>query len=565
MSSTDTTLATSYINEYPHPAFIVHYHPDSGQFHLGYVQEALDKQVSAIELDLRYRSSDKQVVCNHDTASAQSPTLIEVIDLVLGVKGTSQTLYDTGYQFFLVLEPKQDSDVLLDDVRKILEEYAGNWSTSASPGSGPRGITVVITGDYKDKFYERLPADEKATLCIVEERDYPDVVGLSASGSAFKWRNFKDENAKGEINRSHENGFNTRIYGASDLKRSFACGSDSVNCNLDRIDECKAMLLNQNPRGLNPALAVRGSRVAVAWRGEASNYIYTSVGTMEADGPRFTRQVLMTWLLEKTPEGFAPSLTFDRDGTLLTVYQGTAESRLWYMSGGFSHYDRYLTFAGGEHRLTTADDKRRGTNPSVALEPDERLVIVYTGTTDSQLWYFTGRLNGGILEGDEYRLTTKDNKRRGTNPAVAISATGQVIVIYEGRSDQKIWYVTGTLNDKGEIVGDERQFTWGTGYTPFAAFDPAGRILIVYRTETGARLSYVYGTVGGDGAVDGKQFSLTTPGGYTPAAAFDDAGKVTIIYRGTSDEKILYVHGSIDPGTGFSGSEQVLNMSFDRW
>jgi hypothetical protein len=167
------------------------------------------------------------------------------------------------------------------------------------------------------------------------------------------------------------------------------------------------MLLNQDPRGFNPALAVRGSRVAVAWRGSNSNYLYTSVGTMEADGPRFTRQVLMTWLLENTPEGFAPSLTFDQNGNLFTVH------------------------------------------------------IAYT--------------------------------------------------------------------------------------------------------VTGAQLSYVYGTVGGDGAVDGKQFSLTTSGGYTPAAAFDDAGKLTIIYRGPSNEKILYFYGSIDPKTGFSGSDNVLNMSFDRW
>jgi glycerophosphoryl diester phosphodiesterase len=131
MSSTDATFATSYIHEFPHPAFIVHYHPDTSQFKIEYVQEALDKQVSAIELDLRYRSSDKQVVCNHDSASAESPTLVEVFDLVLGVKGASQTLYDTGHQFFFVLEPKQDSDVLLDSVRKILEQYSGNWSTTA--------------------------------------------------------------------------------------------------------------------------------------------------------------------------------------------------------------------------------------------------------------------------------------------------------------------------------------------------------------------------------------------------------------------------------------------------
>jgi hypothetical protein len=569
MRPTDAALSTSYIKEFPHPAFVVHYHPDTSQFHLRYVQEALDKQVSSIELDLRYRNSDKQVVCNHDSASSESPTLEEVFDLVLEVKGDSQTLYDTGYQFFFVLEPKQDSDDLLDGVRRILENYSENWSTAVSADGGPRGLTVVITGAYRSKFYERLPDDEKATLCIIEGRDYPDVVNLSTAGEAFQWRNFKDENAKGQIDKAHDEGFNTRIWGAADLKRSFACGSDSVNCNLDRIDDCKAMLLDQDPRGYNPSLAVSGSQVAVAWRGRGANYLYTSIGEVGPGGLSLTRQVLLTWLLEQTPEGFAPSVIFDQGGDLLTVYQGTAESRLWYVSGEFTSYDRYLIFVGREHRLTTDDDKRRGTNPSVALAPDGRVVIVYTGTNDSRLWYFTGRLEGGVLKGDEHRLTTDDNKRRGTNPSVAISATGQVIVIYEGTTDNVIWYVTGTLNDRGKIVGSEHRFTWGKGYTPCAAFDPAGRVLIVYRTETGERLKYVYGTFVGDGAVEGKQFSLTTPEdrrrGYTPSAAFDDGGKVTIMYRGTSDEKIWYVYGSIDLETGFSGSEKLLKMSFDRW
>lgn len=125
-----------------------------------------------------------------------------------------------------------------------------------------------------------------------------------------------------------------------------------------------------------------------AWRGKLSTYLYTSIGAMGLGGLKETRQILLTWLLEEMPEGYAPAVIFDPCGGLLTVYQGTSESRLWCVSGKFTSYDRYLTFLGNEYRLTANNSKPRGTNPSVAIAPDKRLVIVYTGTADSRLWYF---------------------------------------------------------------------------------------------------------------------------------------------------------------------------------
>lgn len=132
-----------------------------------------------------------------------------------------------------------------------------------------------------------------------------------------------------------------------------------------------------------------------------------------------------------------------------------------------------------------------------------------------------------------------------------------------------MWYVTGALNGQGEIVGTEHRFTWDEGVTPCAAFDAAGRVLIVYSNADNGDLSYVYGTFNGEGAVAGQKFSLTTATGkrrgYMPSAAFYSRTGVIIMYQGTEDEKIWYVYGNIDPTTRFSGSERLLDMSFNRW
>src|SRR5437867_12306219 len=73
----------TYIHEFPHPRVIVHYHPDDRQFLLEHAQFALDHEAHALELDLQYRKRDQAVVCNHESPTDESPTLNDVIRLLL--------------------------------------------------------------------------------------------------------------------------------------------------------------------------------------------------------------------------------------------------------------------------------------------------------------------------------------------------------------------------------------------------------------------------------------------------------------------------------------------------
>src|SRR5205085_969781 len=104
-------------HEFPHPRVIVHYHPVTGeQFTLSHVQFALTNQVHAIELDLHFRAADGEIVVNHDNATAASPTLAQVIQMIVQQEAGDRTVNHDGRQFFVVLEPKENENRLFDGI-----------------------------------------------------------------------------------------------------------------------------------------------------------------------------------------------------------------------------------------------------------------------------------------------------------------------------------------------------------------------------------------------------------------------------------------------------------------
>jgi hypothetical protein len=564
---------STFIHEFPHPRVIVHYHPQSGeQFRLEHAQFALDHEAHALELDLQLRNGE--VVCNHDGPTPESPRLTEVIDLVLRRKGASPTVYGDDRQFFLVLEPKTGDAGLLDGLFQILGRYEPQFSTAVPSGGAARGITVVITGDSTRKFYERFQnrAEERNRRCVVEGYDYTGQIGNQTPGGVpFQWVALQHDSERGQINRWHRQGFNVRVWDAhGDMVLALASGADGINVDRDEVEALKRLILDQQPRGHSPSLALRGSQALLTWRGESSNNLYVALGQAGPGGLLFPRQIALTYMLEQTPLTLGPAAALTADGRLLVVYEGTASQRLWYVYGFFSSPDRFLTFAGGEHRVTLPDNSRRGHTPSVAIAPDGRVVMVYEGTDAQRLWYVSGYLNGaGEIVGNEFSLT-EGNSRRGYTPSIAIDAAGRVLVVYRGTSDEKIWYVSGTLDAAGRIVGREFSLTEGDsrrGYTPSVAIGSDGRVLIAYEGTSGQKLWYVSGYSDGSGRVVGDEFSLTQGDnrrGTHPTAAIDDAGNVFILYEGTSEAKLWYVEGHLDRSGQVLGPERLLDMSMDR-
>jgi hypothetical protein len=569
------------IHEFPHPRVVVHAHPDQDDNQLAVAQFALDHGAHAIELDLWYRASDRTVVCNHE--SPNGPSLRDTLEVVFARKAASPTVYGDGRQFFLVLEPKEPPDQLFDGIISLLGERTQHLSTAVAAGDPPRGITVVITGRHRPRFCA-LHGQRLNRLCVMEDAVYSGPV-TNVSGQPFQWTAFShaEEQERGHVNVLHTGAdpqrrvpVNVRVYDTDandDLRLALASGADSINCNMDKIEPFKQIVQHQAPRGVSPSLAIVGTQALLGWRGVSSNNLYVAVGALDAGRLRFERQINLTYLLQQQPMAIAPAVALLADGRLIMVYEGTDNHRLWYVIGRFVTTDRLVAFDGREHRLTLPDDHgRRGRAPSVAVAPDGQVVVVYEGTDEERLWYVTGRLNDqGEIVGAEHRLTQDDGSRRGHTPSIAIDPSGTVMVVYEGTDNQHLFYVTGRLDPAGRIVGDEHRLTnvaYGTrrGVTPSVGLDGQGHALIAYEGTSDQRLWYVSGFLGGDGQVDGMEFRLTegeARRGHHPTVSLKLDGRGLILYQGTAEGKIWYVTGEVD-GTGrLVGDELLLDMGMD--
>jgi len=261
------------------------------------------------------------------------------------------------------------------------------------------------------------------------------------------------------------------------------------------------------------------------------------------------------------------------DGRLLIVYHGGNPQGLWYLSGRFTSPDRFLTFDGKQHRLMLTDDSsRRGRNPALAVAPDGRVIVVYEGVADQELWYFSGFVSAaGELAGQEYRLMRGNPASRGHSPAIGISAENHVLVSYQGIDGETLLYLSGTIDSAGRIAG--REFSLGEpqarqlGCAPSVAFGPERRIVIAYQGLQGQVIEGVSGTLDADGRIVGQGFSWDQgepKRGIHPTASFDVRGNVFIVYEGVEDHKFRYVLGSWDQSGRLLGEEKLLSSGMDR-
>jgi len=585
--------------------------PDDEPYGPDVLREALDHKATAIELHALYRSAkgtEGTVVWAHDTDhKSDSLPLSYAIDYILQYKGSSPTLYNDHRQFFLVVTPHEVDVHLFDGIYNLLGRYAPHLSTAVNSDEPPRGITVILSGSSQE-FYERRSGTSVNRLCIVEGVDYlrlNDIINRTRQ--PFQWVLIEDENERGQVNTYHNLGvdaFNVRVWNAdphwSDGLHlrdnhyvALASGADSVNARPSdlggSIEHFQQIIQHQAPQGGSPSLAAGESQAALVWRGADSNNLYVAPGSsslvfsqQQINPWGFSRQINLTYLLEDQPLANSPAVAFTPQQQLVIVYEGTDAQRLWYITGSFTSPDRFLTFEGLQHRLTLPHDAgRRGSNPSVAVGPDGRVIVVYEGTGDQKLWYVSGYLHAGVLEGTEHSLSQPDpltqrEARRGHTPSIAIDSAGKVIVVYRGTDQDKLWYVSGHVDPHtGEIIGTEFPLTEREGIqgaSPSVAIGANGQVLIAYEIPSPSPviqpLGYFSGSRDATGRINGTEFSLTADGarqGTHPTVSFSSNGFATILYTGTKDQKLWYVSGTIDQTGSLTGQEQLLDMSLDEF
>jgi hypothetical protein len=596
----------TYIHEFPHARVVVHYHPTSEQFTLEDVDLALDQRVHALELDLHFRPQDRQIVCNHDRPTTISPTLDQVVSRLLDQMGSSATLHADGRQFFLVLEPKHFSTDLFDGVLEHLERYAPHLSTAVRRGDAPRGITVIITGEYRRHFHAHFAATRINRLCIVEDHDYSqEILNLAAGHPPFQWVALKSGGERGRVNDLHtgqdtqlRGRYNVRVWDCRprDLGQCLASGVDQINCDRAYMETLKQLIRDHAPHGRFPTLAIQGSRALLAWRGRSSHDLYLALGTSQGSGLNFPRQIALTRLLPDECLVLTPRGALTADGRLLILYESLSDHsdlrRLWhrvlqrlpwrwarrlrapqslrYVSGRFASLHRFVTFEGRERLLAIPSrGVLRGRDPAVAATPDGRILLVYEAERGRGLRYVSETLNpDGELACADYPLLGEE-VCVGYTPAVAVDPQGRVLVVYRGGQDEELMYVSGRLAPSGRIVGRRFSLAGGEasrGYRPSVALDDSGRVIVAYQRAHAQEIWYVCGTLDRSGQFNGTPYPLTPDQarrGSHPAVAFDPGGDVILLYERPADHGFHYLCGPLRAGR-FIGSIQPLRIGMDR-
>ena len=243
----------AYIHEFPHPPAVVQFHPRKDlPFTLAQLDQALRSRVRGVELDLRWRATDGAVVCSHENRDLSlRPTLDEALNAIRRFRGGSPTVRGDGLQFFVFLDLKDETVAFHRELVRVLGMHAGCFANSARPDTGPRGITVIVTG-YRAALERDMPTRALDTLCVIEGREYDDrrITDESSLDRAprgepgtFQWVGLEYPVERSRVSAIHEGRddrvhgyFNVRVIGGrGHVARALDSGADAVNADLDEI------------------------------------------------------------------------------------------------------------------------------------------------------------------------------------------------------------------------------------------------------------------------------------------------------------------------------------------
>jgi hypothetical protein len=133
-----------------------------------------------------------------------------------------------------------------------------------------------------------------------------------------------------------------------------------------------------------------------------------------------------------------------------------------------------------------------------------------------------GSLRGKVLSLLSGNATARTAYKRdtGSNPAVAINASGQVVEVHDNGSGA-LFYWTGRYGADGQLTW-LRHGRYDTGKTPAVALNPAGALLEVHQAPSGANLWSRTGQLGATGEITWS-VPVKYDTGALPSIAFTDA------------------------------------------
>ena len=132
---------------------------------------------------------------------------------------------------------------------------------------------------------------------------------------------------------------------------------------------------------------VRAGRVIVVYQGNDDQKLRYISGYVDAEGRIVGEEHALTE--GNHCRGANPAVAFAPNGRVVVACQGIDEQQLWYVSGMVDQSGRIM----GDEFSLTEDASRRGFHPTIAFNEGGTIVILYEGTDESKLWYVCGGID----------------------------------------------------------------------------------------------------------------------------------------------------------------------------
>ncbi|MGO1001114.1 hypothetical protein [Lysobacter sp. CA196] len=180
--------------------------------------------------------------------------------------------------------------------------------------------------------------------------------------------------------------------------------------------------------GAEPGVAIDGRRVVEVHRSDTGPDLYCRVGVWEDDGIVFGDAV-------KYASGEAPCVAMNRQA-VVEVHESRWNSKIWYNLGGFDEDGGAIVWLGNTYLDV-------GTQPSIAINAQNDVVMVRGNESNSDLHYRIGKLGlDGIAWGPPTRFDS------GSRASVALTAEGEVLAVYESTDKKTLLQRFGKIRGK---------------------------------------------------------------------------------------------------------------------
>lgn len=256
--------------------------------------------------------------------------------------------------------------------------------------------------------------------------------------------------------------------------------------------------------------------------------------------------------------GVKPTVAINDQGTVVAAYTNSTQTKIYYKLGIVDQENRSIAF-GAER------DVELGKKPSIAINNNNKVMVVYSEFTASgsgsckhlsenlcEIWSRVGDID---VANKKIHWGSEISRGHGLLPAVDINDAGDLILVYEGYSTDKMYYRSGVISGRGWT--QHKSGNYGRGEAPDVAINNNKRVFVVHEHEDAVLLYSAIGYLK-NGTLDLHDHFPYEARGEVPVVSLNDNNEFIsasdlgdVSYLPTSD---IYYHFGLDrlPGRNYA-------------